>query len=226
MENKTKTDLSPYIVSISGKDFITFPGLLAEAHAQGLVAIETNLINTDLENPIVKATVAMRSLEGNGVKSFTGYGDANVNNVAKKVAGALLRMAETRSIARALRFACNIDMTALEELGLEDENVPTPKVSSPIKIPTTKTSNPIKIDSGGIAQLVVEAGAQVEVTKGTEVMIEDAKIVVKPSPILNRLKSGNNSNATATITTTEPVKKEITKPVLKINKVNKQEPNF
>lgn len=226
MENKTKTDLSSYIVSIQGRDYITFPGLLAEAHAQGLVSIETNLVNTDLENPIVKTTVALRTLEGNGVKSFTGYGDANVSNVAKKVAGALLRMAETRSIARALRFACNIDMTALEELGVEDENVPAPKVSSPIKTPTTKTSNPIKIDSGGTTQLGVETGAQVEVIKSTEVVIEDAKVVVRPSPILNRLKSGSNSNATTTIITTEPIKKEITKPVLKINKVNNQEPNF
>ena len=63
-ENKTRTDLSPYVVSIQGKDFITFPGLLAEAHAQGLVAIDTNLINTDLANPIMKATVMMKDPDG------------------------------------------------------------------------------------------------------------------------------------------------------------------
>ena len=127
MDRKTKTDLSPYVVNVQGKDFITFPGLLAEAHAQGLIAIETNLINQDLSNPVVKANVVLADENSpQKVKSFTGYGDANANNVAKKVAGALLRMAETRAVARALRFACNIDMAALEELDAE-ENVITAK---------------------------------------------------------------------------------------------------
>ena len=53
----TKTDLNKYVVNVQGKDFITFPGLLAEAHAQGLSSIETNLVNEDLTNPIIKATV-------------------------------------------------------------------------------------------------------------------------------------------------------------------------
>lgn len=105
-----QTDLSKYVVNVQGKDFITFPGLLAEAHAQGLKEVRTELVNTDLKTPVVKATVVI------GDKTFTGYGDASVDNVGRMVAKALLRMAETRAIARALRFACNIDMTALEEL--------------------------------------------------------------------------------------------------------------
>lgn len=120
----TKTDLSQYIVNVQGKDFITFPGLLQEAHALGLKEIRTELISppTDLTNPVVKATVILVEDGSPLSKVFSGYGDANVNNVAKKVSGALLRMAETRAIARALRFACNIDMAALEELDAE-ENV-------------------------------------------------------------------------------------------------------
>lgn len=139
-----QTDLSKYIVNVQGKDFITFPGLLAEAHAQGLLAIETQLVNEDLTNPVMKATVHIKgeSLPSGQpqVKLFTGYGDANANNVAKKVAGALIRMAETRAVARALRFACNIDMTAVEEIGVEDDAV----VSAPrtfkaptLSVPTT-----------------------------------------------------------------------------------------
>lgn len=110
---ETKTNLSKYIVSVQGKDFITFPGLLAEAHAQGLTSINTELVNADLKTPIVKATVVL------GTKTFTGYGDATTENVGKMVSKALLRMAETRAVARALRFACNVDMTAIEELDAE-----------------------------------------------------------------------------------------------------------
>jgi len=133
-----KTDLSKYIVNVQGKDYITFPGLLAEAHSQGLTGVETELVTPlDLASPIVKATVTL------GDKKFTGYGDANANNVAKKVAGALIRMAETRAVARALRFACNIDMTALEEIGVSDEEVDTTPRTSFKKPATVVTQNAV-----------------------------------------------------------------------------------
>lgn len=124
---ETKVDLSKYIVNVQGKDFITFPGLLAEAHAQGLVGVETTLINEDMSNPVVKAVVTIKidPDDPKAFKVFTGYGDANKDNVAPKVVKALLRMAETRAIARALRFACNIDMTAIEELDSEENSINT-----------------------------------------------------------------------------------------------------
>jgi len=137
----TKTDLSQYIVNVQGKDFITFPGLLAEAHAQGLQSIQTELVNTDLKSPVVKATVILT--DGKITKTFTGYGDANENNVAKKVVGALLRMAETRSIARALRFACNIDMAALEELSSDDDVINHQKPQT--AAPKTGFSKPVAV---------------------------------------------------------------------------------
>lgn len=145
-ERKTKTDLTKYIVNVQGKDFITFPGLLAEAHAMGLITIDTTMVNTDLENPVMKATVVMKDNEGKPV-SFSGYGDANKSNVATQVAKALIRMAETRAVARALRFACNIDMAALEELDGDNKviggesNKPSNKpASKPTKV--TKLSAP------------------------------------------------------------------------------------
>lgn len=181
MEQKTKTDLSPYVVNIQGKDFITFPGLLAEAHAQGLVAIDTNLINNDMNNPVVKATVTMKDPDAgpgpSGVKSFTGYGDANANNVAKKVAGALLRMAETRAVARALRFACNIDMTALEELGGDGADIPEVPIKSikatPVKaalkaapLVEEKKSTPIKQVSLNVSRRPATAKLEVQNNNG------------------------------------------------------------
>jgi len=43
-----------------------------------------------------------------------------MKNVGKMIWPHLLRMAETRAICRALRFATGISMTALEELGGEE----------------------------------------------------------------------------------------------------------
>ena len=144
MEAKSKVDLKPYIVNVQGKDFITFPGLLAIAHDKGLTSINTDFVNESLETPVVKATV---TLDG---KVYTGYGDATSTNVAKKVAGALLRMAETRAIARALRFACNIDMTALEEIGVSDDEVDTPapartSFKKPPVVQVTTAEGPITV---------------------------------------------------------------------------------
>ncbi len=173
-----KTDLSKYIVNVQGKDFITFPGLLAEAHNQGLSEITTEIVTPlDLNNPIVKATVKLSKIEGNQIRnsSYTGYGDANSNNVAKKVAGALIRMAETRAIARALRFACNIDMTALEEIGVADDEVETAPRTS-FKKPTAVVQNtpgpvdvpPVGAGSSGV--LTVPAGT--DLTKTTSLTPE------------------------------------------------------
>jgi hypothetical protein len=51
---------------------------------------------------------------------FTGHGDANPKNVGSQVKDALFRMAETRSIVRALRWAVNSGTAAAEELTNEE----------------------------------------------------------------------------------------------------------
>ncbi len=180
-KDKSKVDLKPYIVNVQGKDFITFPGLLAVGHDKGLTSIETDLVNTNLETPVVKATVKL------GDKSFTGYGDATSGNVAKKVAGALLRMAETRAIARALRFACNIDMTALEEIGVGDDEVETQPVArtsfkKPATVVTTTAEGPVTVPNapseGSSGTLVVPNGTtsgKVALTSTTEPAVEVPK---------------------------------------------------
>lgn len=154
--SKTKTDLSPYIVNVQGKDFVTFAGLLQEAHAQGLVSIETNMVNEDFSNPVFKSTTVF--VQDGVEKHFTGYGDANSSNVAKKVVSALIRMAETRSLARSLRFACNIDMTAIEELDSE-ENVIVQKNNNKSNTQSTLLKKPTllkKQDSSALKSVKIQ----------------------------------------------------------------------
>jgi hypothetical protein len=50
-------------------------------------------------------------------RGFVGYGDAGPSNVSSRVAGAELRVAETRAVNRALRKAYGIGICSVEEIG-------------------------------------------------------------------------------------------------------------
>src|SRR5205823_6640768 len=52
---------------------------------------------------------------------FSGIGDANPSNVAPAMVTCLLRLAETRAKARAMRDAVNVGVAAFEELGAEED---------------------------------------------------------------------------------------------------------
>ena len=113
---------------VDHKEVATYAGLLATAHEQGLRRIITELVRSPNEYSdlaIVHATVETDK----GV--FTGIGDASSDNVNRRIAPHLIRMAETRAKARALRDAVNIGIVALEELGgdlVEDEHQPRGEV--------------------------------------------------------------------------------------------------
>ena len=110
-----------YMIERQGKRFVLYAGLLEEAHSRGLRSIETELLQIpSVENgalAIVKAVI--RTEEG----KFSGIGDASPENVSRNIAPHLIRMAETRAKARALRDAINVGVTALEELGGGDEEM-------------------------------------------------------------------------------------------------------
>lgn len=112
-----------FMITRQGKQYVLFQGLLDEAHSQGLRGIDTELLQVpDSENgnvAIVKATCEME--DG---RRFSGIGDASPENVGRNIAPHVIRMAETRAKARALRDAVNVGATALEELSEGDDAPP------------------------------------------------------------------------------------------------------
>ena len=111
-----------FLIERQGRAFVLYAGLLDLAHQNGLKSIRTELVQVPDENNYrVAICVATVVLEKEGVeRTFTGIGDAAPNNVAPMMLTCLIRMAETRAKARALRDSVNVGVTAFEELGEED----------------------------------------------------------------------------------------------------------
>ena len=87
-----------YLTTIQGRPFIRFEGLLALAHARGLVALETTVVQVSSDWAVCQSTA--RFQDG---RVFTDIGDASPTNVKKHLAPHFVRMAATRASARALR---------------------------------------------------------------------------------------------------------------------------
>jgi hypothetical protein len=106
---------------IGEKEVVTYTGILALAHDEGLRSIITKLVQVPTKDNGTVAIVTAVVRTNRGV--FTAIGDANPGNVNRKIAAHIIRMAETRAKARALRDAIDVGTVALEELGdlVEDE---------------------------------------------------------------------------------------------------------
>src|SRR5918999_3607788 len=117
------------MITRQGKQYVLYQGLLDEAHARGLRGIDTELVQVPTtENgngALVKAEVEMEAADGSeGSRTFSGIGDASPENVGRNIVPHIIRMAETRAKARALRDAVNVGATALEELSDGDDALP------------------------------------------------------------------------------------------------------
>lgn len=110
-----------YVVTLQGREYPLWAGVLGEAHERGLQSIETELIqipSADNDHTaIVRAVVVMK--DGS---TFADYGDASPRNTSAKLANAIIRLASTRAKGRAVRDAINVGQTLFEELpDLEEE---------------------------------------------------------------------------------------------------------
>jgi hypothetical protein len=129
-----------FMITRQGKQYVLFAGLLDEAHSRGLRGIDTELVQVpDDANgsvAIVKATAEM-----DDGRRFSGIGDASPENVGRNIVPHLIRMAETRAKARALRDAVNVGATALEELSDGDDAPPTEDVGATARSRPTPIRN-------------------------------------------------------------------------------------
>jgi hypothetical protein len=100
-----------FVTTIHGRDFVQFAGLLAMAHAQGLVSLTAELVTVTAELALAKATATFA--DG---RTFTEAADATPDNVNAGVKKHFARCALTRAKARCLRDALNISTVAVEEL--------------------------------------------------------------------------------------------------------------
>jgi len=130
-----------WIAKIEGKEFVKYPGLLDLAHQHGLSSIEVDIVQMPTKEngnfAVCRATVMSKIGE-----TFIDVGDANPGNCSSKVAKHLLRMASTRSIARALRSYTNVGMTALEELADFNDAIPESRKTVKPKIKPKAAKKP------------------------------------------------------------------------------------
>ncbi len=99
-------------------DLLSLDDLLKSAHEKfgDNLNIKTKLISHDPKekSAVFKARVIIA--DGSLERDFDGHGDADQNNCGEMVKKHYLRMAETRAICRALRWATNNAQVAEEEM--------------------------------------------------------------------------------------------------------------
>jgi hypothetical protein len=168
-----------FLITRQGKQYVLFAGLLDEAHSRGLRSIDTHLIQVpDDQNgnvAIVKATAEME--DGS---HFSGIGDASPENVGRNIVPHIIRMAETRAKARALRDAVNVGATALEELSDGDDAPPADGFES-----SSTRSRPTPIRNAQRGSRSEEAPAQ-----GTRAPEDNGKAEEPSSPAAASRRGG------------------------------------
>jgi hypothetical protein len=134
-----------FIIERQGRHFVLYAGLLEEAHSQGLKEITTTLLQLPSpENGHVAVCQAVVETEKG---RFTGIGDASPENVPPLIRNHTIRMSETRAKARALRDAVNVGVTALEELGGDEDGTPAPSPALQPSVPAASNVTPFEPDA-------------------------------------------------------------------------------
>ena len=108
------------LILLDGKWYVTHSGLLALARRNKCCGIHVEavgeLCDTNAKRFVFKATAYPCKTSA----GFVGHGDADPSNVSSLVQGAVMRVAETRAVNRALRKAYGIGICSVEEIGSRD----------------------------------------------------------------------------------------------------------
>src|SRR5712692_6000815 len=120
------------ILLLNSSWYVTAAGLLRLARDNRCCGIHVHAVSKlcDAESGrwVFKATV----YKSPGSKAFVGYGDADPSNLSPLVRGAVMRVAETRAVNRALRKAYGIGLCSVEEIGSLAEPAPSPRASKKV----------------------------------------------------------------------------------------------
>ena len=108
------------IVKISGKDFMTYEGLLSKAHKKDpnfSMKITESWVSEDMKRAWCKVRLTVAN-EGSAekIQIFDGFGSSTPENTGQMTQSHPVEMANTRAKGRALRDYLNIGMVMAEEL--------------------------------------------------------------------------------------------------------------
>jgi hypothetical protein len=117
--NMLNTFRNEELVKVQGKTYPVVGGRLRLAHDENKsLSIETSVIQYSEESTVIQASI--KTEKG----TFNGLGNASTKR-DRVLSNAILELAETRAIARALRFAgYGVEYTGFEEVG-ESKNIVT-----------------------------------------------------------------------------------------------------
>jgi hypothetical protein len=121
-----------FIVSLRGRDFPQFAGVLDAATKAGLRSLRTTVIQIPSpENGHLAVVMARAEFEDGRV--FEDVGDCSPASTSPQLAAAALRLASTRAKGRVLRDSINVGQTLLEELPDLDEAGQEPAAAGPFR---------------------------------------------------------------------------------------------
>ena len=147
------------------RESIAYAELLKLAHDEGLKSVSTSLILTPCEENgrlcIVKASVD--TSHGH----FEGLGDADPGSVEEQFVPHLIRVAETRAKARALRDAVNVGVVSLEELdGVSRDRTSSPGPGAPPSRPNGQSRATTRPRGDGFASRPAGNGSPEPMSEG------------------------------------------------------------
>jgi hypothetical protein len=127
-----------HIITIDGKPFVKYAGLLEAAHRAGLKDLQVKLIQSPSRDngytAVCEATAVIKTRSRE--KVYIEIGDANPASIGdSRFSVHAIRIAATRAKARALRDALRISICSVEELALggpqqEVSDAPAPAQTS------------------------------------------------------------------------------------------------
>jgi hypothetical protein len=127
------------LLLIDGRWYVTHAGLLRIARRQKCTGIQVQPVHKFCDPANSRWTFKATVYRSKACRGFVGFADADRSNVSATVAGAEMRIAETRAVNRALRKAYGIGICSVEELG--SSVAPRQLASEPRKLPQPVNGN-------------------------------------------------------------------------------------